>query len=160
MKQERGTVGDLVGAFGECLRALTPLLPEVGSEWEDAKQYDDWDAIAGALYSSIVASSVAYAVEGQPFERLVPYGHRLPTYTGRSHLYCRELGQSAVFLRLETTSVPFDMAAFCGVDAAGAPTGRIERAPLTGVGFAARLRSSQGERDVDTVILREIEETT
>jgi hypothetical protein len=125
MKQERGTVGDLVAAFGECLRALAPLLPKVGIEWEDAKQYDDWDAIAGALYSSIVASSVAYAVEGQPFERLVPYGLRLPTYAGKSYLYCRELGQNAVFLGLETKALPFDTATFCAVDAAEAATGRI-----------------------------------
>ena len=155
MAQVLGSVRDLIGTFHDCLEVLAPLLLKVGIEWEDEKQYDDWDEIAEALYSSVVASSVAYAVEGQPFEKLGRYGFRLPTYSARSYLYSRDLGSSAAFLCLQTGAVRFDRAAFSILDSNAVPTGRVETAPLHDLHFVARVRSPQGERDIERVVLRE-----
>ena len=41
MERRFGSVSELVVTFGDCLRALTPYVAEVGIEWEDGKSYDD-----------------------------------------------------------------------------------------------------------------------
>src|SRR3954447_14666074 len=105
-----GSVTDLVGVFGECLSALAPLVTKVGIEWREPKNYDDWDAIASAIYSSIVAKTVAYTVEGELFNELTPYAIIMSEYRGASFLYSTEFGREAVFMKLVSSESPFDTA--------------------------------------------------
>ena len=51
--------------------------------------------------------------------------------------------------------VRFDRAAFSILDSNAVPTGRVETAPLHDLHFVARVRSPQGERDIERVVLRE-----
>jgi hypothetical protein len=153
MAQTVGTVATLMMVLRDCLAALAPHLPPVGIEWEEGKAYDDWDDIADALYSSIVASSVAYVVEGQSFERLTPYNLRKSNYADVSFLYCRELGRNAVFVKLQAAGGQFDTALFDTINDKGFATGETKTRPLKDLQFVAVLRSATGERD--TVVLRE-----
>lgn len=155
MKRTIGKVTELVVVFRDCLRALTPYVGKAGIEWEDGKSYDDWDAIAQTLYSTIVGETIVYTVEGENFSKLTPYGLVMPNYTGQSFLFCAQHGRGAPFLKLEGIRPPFDTAVFLELDATDKPTGRETRAPLSKCEFLALLRSSRGERELVDVILKE-----
>lgn len=100
MNQQFGSITELVVTFRECLVALTPLVTKVGIEWREFKNYDEWDGIASAIYSSVVASAVAYTVEGESFAKIAPYDMVLRNFGQSSYLFSPQFGRDAVFIRL------------------------------------------------------------
>ena len=67
-----GTVTALIQNFGRALAAEVPMAEAIGMGWQEHDAYDDWDAIANALYVSFVARPIAWASSGSPLS-LAPY---------------------------------------------------------------------------------------
>lgn len=155
MKRQFSSLSDVVLIFGDCLRVLTPYVSKVGIEWDDGKNYDDWDAIAQALYDTVVGGTVAYTVEGEGFDKLAPYGFIMPDYSNRSFLFGAQSGRDAAFLKLEGLELPFDTAVFLELGPDGKPTGQKVRSPLRNTTFVALLRSAEEEREIVNVITAE-----
>jgi hypothetical protein len=155
MKQRFGSIAELVAIFSDCLRALTPHVVRVGIEWQEGKNYDDWDAIAQTLYAAVVANTVAYTVEGEGFKPLARYGLIMPDYAEESFLYSARLGPDAVFLKLVGSEKPFDMAVFLELDGTSKPTGKQIRIPLQETEIHALLRSADEQRELVKVIIEE-----
>jgi hypothetical protein len=154
MRLSFGNVTELVMIFSECLRSLTPHVKKVGIEWEEGKNYDDWDAIAQTLYSAVVGSTIAYTVEGRGFRGLAPYALIMPDYSELSFLFCIQSKQLP-FLRLERSERPFDSAVFLELDAEGKPTGGRTRKLLRDCQLSALLRSSTEQREIVDVVAEE-----
>jgi hypothetical protein len=154
MQRQFGTITDLVTVFSDCLCALAPHVTKVGIEWKEGKNYDDWDAIAQALYASTVNSTIAYAVQGQGFSKLPPYGLIMPNYSQLSFLFDRQSGDSFAFLRLEQSDRPFDTAVFLLL-VESRPTGKRTRKLLRDCQMAALLRSTTEQRHIVDVIAEE-----
>jgi hypothetical protein len=150
-----GSIGEVVVIFSDCLRALIPYVQRVGIEWEEGKNYDDWDTIAQTLYTTIVANAVAYTVEGEGFKQLAPYSLILPNYAHESILYCSELGPASPFLKLVRSDMPFDTAVFIELDRSGKPTDHEVCISLRRVQLRALLRCGEEQRELVNVILEE-----
>ena len=155
MERRFNSVSDVVLIFSDCLRVLTPYVSKVGIEWDDGKNYDDWDAIAQTLFSTVVGGTIAYTVEGEGFSRLTPYGMTMPDYSNQSLLFNVQLGRHAPFLKLEGSELPFDTAVFLELADDGKPTDQKLRSPLRTTKFAALLRSGEEEREIVSVITGE-----
>jgi hypothetical protein len=152
MSPEPGTITELVVTFSECLSALTPYVTRVGIPWKEPDNYDEWDAIASTLYSSIVVRTIAYMVKGESFAKLVPYDMSLSNYAVTTFLFSRKFGRDAVFLRLETAVVPFDTAVFQRINPDGQPNEKQEKDLVRELQFVALLRSEVEEREIDKAI--------
>ena len=150
-----GTVAELVIIFSDCLRSLTSHVTKVGIEWEEGKNYDDWDAIAQALYSAIVGATIAYTVEGKGFKKLAPYALIMPDYSQLSFLSCVQSKQRLAFLRLERSERPFDTAVFLELDSEGKPTGNRMRKLLRDCKLSALLHSTAKQREIVEVVAEE-----
>ncbi len=155
MSRRYGSVTDLVVVLGECLSALTPYMSKVGIPWKEPNNYDDWDEIAGAVYSSVVGKTVAYTVEGKGFRKLAPYGLCMPTYAEASFLFSTQFGREAAFVKLVTSNDAFDTVLFISLNAEGKPTDEWKKSALRQTQFFALLRSENGEREIENVILEE-----
>jgi len=155
MNQQFGSITELVATFRECLVALAPLVEKVGIEWREPKNYDAWDQIASAIYSSVVVGTVADTVEGEPFAKIAPYDMVLRNYGQASFLFSPRFGRDAVFIRLETSKAPFDTAVFCRLNSDGTPSGECKREHLHQLQFRALLCSKDEERELAKVILRD-----
>jgi len=155
MDRRFGSVSDVVLVFGDCLRVLTPYVSRVGIEWDDGKNYDDWDAIAQTLYATVVGGTIAYTVEGEGFGKLTPYGMIMPDYSNKSLSFSMQSGRNAPFLKLAGSELPFDTAVFLELTSEGSPTGHKLRSPLRNTEFAALLRSTDEEREIVNVIISE-----
>lgn len=153
MERSIRSITELVAIFSDCLRVLIPHVSKAGIEWEEGKSYDDWDAISQVLYSTVVAGSIAYAVEGKGFRTLAPYGMIMPEYADESLLFSIRSGDSAPFLKLERSEVAFDTAVFVELNPAKKPTGRKIREPLLNCQLQALIKSPGEQRIVSDVIL-------
>jgi hypothetical protein len=149
------SITELVVTFRECLVALAPIVTKVGIEWREPMNYDEWDGIASAIYSSVVASAVAYTVEGEGFAKLAPYDMLLRNFGQASCLFSYEFGRDAVFTRLETSEAPFDTAVFCRLNSDGTPSAERKRELLRQLQFRALLRSKDEEREMVNAIIRD-----
>jgi hypothetical protein len=155
MTQKFGSITELIVTFSECLAALTPYMSKLGIEWKEPNNYDDWDNIAAEIYSSVVVRSVAYTVEGEYFARLPPYDTVLPNYGDTSFLFSPQFGREAVFLKLESSDMPFDTAVFCRLSPDGRPTKARERGLIRQLQFGALLKSDDEQREIVRVVLVE-----
>lgn len=156
MERNFGTISETVVIFSDCLRALSRHVSKVGIDWRDGKNYDDWDHIANALYSTIVGNSIAYTVEGEGFKAIAPYGMLLRDYSRNSFLYSDRYGQTAVFVKLQSSEEPFDTAFFTCLDSEGKPTKEERKSNLRETRLLALLRSDDEQREIVNVILEEI----
>ena len=154
MNRQFGSATELVVTFRECLVALAPIVTKIGIEWEELKAYDEWDEIASAIYSSVVASAVAYTVEGEGFAKIAPYDMLLRNFGQYSYLFSPQFGRDAVFIRLETSEAPFDTAVFCRLNSDGTPSAEC-RELLRQLQFRALLRSKHEEREIVNAIIRD-----
>jgi len=100
--------------------------------WEEGQQYDDWDEIAQALFSSIVAQSLWNMTLGEdknplldvPLEKIIPrYNMLYENYSdfGRIEIYDARAHDNYVFVGLSTSSKPFDTGDFIILDEKAAP---------------------------------------
>ena len=72
------SVSEMMNLFRAGLLAVLPIADQACINWEDGKQYDDWDAIADGLYEGIVRMSVFHS--GECSECMIPrYGFRQPS---------------------------------------------------------------------------------
>jgi hypothetical protein len=54
---------ELLGLFGDAIRALVPIAERAQMRWKEPDAYDDWDQICEAIYRSIVIRSIEFAEE-------------------------------------------------------------------------------------------------
>src|SRR5919198_1064221 len=154
MNRQFGSITKLVVTFRECLVALAPIVEKVGIEWRESKNYDEWDDIASAIYTSVVVSAVAYTVEGKAFAKIAPYDIVLRNYGRASFLFSPQFGREAPFHRLETSEALFDTAVFCCLNSDGTPSAERQRELLRQLQFRALLRSKDEEREIANAIFR------
>lgn len=101
------TVGELLSLLREALAALVPIAERAGIPWRDTEAYDDWDAIASALYANIVARKLGQPESVRDVESLhwtfSRYDLLHPSYAGLS------------FISVKGPEIPSDaLAAFVG----------------------------------------------
>lgn len=90
--------------FRDALTSLCPYMDKVDIGWHDEDAYDEWDAVAEALYNAIVGS-VSELCD------LAPYDLLLPSYKDRSFFVCSLLSEKEkqyVFVGFSTKLKPFD----------------------------------------------------
>lgn len=121
----------------------------IGMGWQEHDAYDDWDAIANALYVSFVARPIAWASSGSPLS-LAPYDLAVDDLSGNSVIVVQTAGGGSddtefVFRRLVTTSAPFDTVEVMHADSAGmSKPDSIRRIAIDRCEFKARLRFRDG----------------
>lgn len=74
------TVTEVLGIFRQALAALVPMAEKARMPWRDGEAYDDWDSIAGCLYTNIVARAISCAREGGSDIELPSYDMVYPSY--------------------------------------------------------------------------------
>ncbi len=104
------SVTDVLVAFRTALVGLTDAADRIGLEWRDASAHDDWEALADAVFDTLVARSVWHDASTPPDSyALARYDFDLRDYR---HLSWVELDDgsalSTVLVRFLTTSAPFD----------------------------------------------------
>src|SRR5437870_48938 len=105
-----GTISEAIQIFRDSLIVLIPFIERIGMKWRTPDNYDDWDDIACAAYNSIIARTIYYTLEGEPFFKFTRYGLAPRTFREFSYLFCTHLGRSSPFIGLETLREPFDTA--------------------------------------------------
>lgn len=81
INQHKMTITDLVGVYASALLALIPHAERVHMRWREGESYDDWDAIAEALWNSFVVSPMADALSGGTPLQLPRYGFAYDIYS-------------------------------------------------------------------------------
>ncbi len=62
MTKQRGvTITELLGVFASALFALIPFAEQLSIPWRDGDSYDDWDAMAEALWENLVVGTIVEA---------------------------------------------------------------------------------------------------
>ena len=79
-KRRTVTLTELLGVFAASLVALTPFAERLSIPWRDGESYDDWDAIAEALWMSFVVSTMADALSTGSVLNLPRYGFSYDEY--------------------------------------------------------------------------------
>jgi len=132
--------------YQSALRALLPAIEEAQIPWREPDNYDDWDDIAAVLFRSIILNAIAYTVEGHSYFPIADYGLVRDSYAKHSFLIRESAGEPLeVFVRLETETSPFDIAAFTRIDQHLSCVGGKVRVPFATTKFAARMRSEHEE---------------
>jgi hypothetical protein len=131
------SVHQCVSIFRDSLIAMIPFAQRARMSWREPSSYDDWDRIATALFHSFVIDALAYARECSGWPPLIPYDHRVSTYTtSQSYLFDTVEGPLSPFVCLETCDGPFDTCLLARIDARGT-TGVLFRKPFSAVNLHA-----------------------
>jgi hypothetical protein len=129
---------NLLGHFREALLALVPIADKIHMPWREPDSYDDWDAIASALYNSIVIRSIESATEDERFFPIPQYDKRIISYSYNSFVSNFELGRGYAFICFQTNNTPFDTCLFAALGEGGHVIGqahaRFEETQFTVVG--------------------------
>src|SRR5512143_2384891 len=74
------SVSDLLGLFRDALVALVPIAERARIRWRDGEAYDDWDAIASAIFDNLVVRSLNYSDALPQPTQFAGYDTVLPSY--------------------------------------------------------------------------------
>lgn len=100
------TVTDLILNFADACRRLVPVLDYAGVPWGDGDQYDNWDRIAEALFTSLVTEPCTFQALGKTEPRVVRYGF---TPDADCTAWIAVEGECvAQFINLSSLATPFD----------------------------------------------------
>ena len=141
------TVTELLANFRDGLLSLVPAFERVGIPWRRPDAYDEWDAVATAVYRALVVEPLRSALsEGAHATdlQLTDYDVLLPSYANRSLIEIvpgRSDGLLQVFHALGTDGAPFDTVEWRMVTAeTGTPVSdALERTPFKAVRFVIRI---------------------
>jgi hypothetical protein len=98
------TVTELLGLFREALLALVPIAERAKISWRDGEAYDDWDAIAAALFNNLVVRGLRYGDATLMQSEFTQYDTVLPFY------------RSVAFISVDGPEIPKGvLAAFVGL---------------------------------------------
>jgi hypothetical protein len=155
-KVARVTVAELLNVFRGALVALVPFADRAHIPWRDADAYDDWDAIAEALYRAFVETPVNGTDEGSRAFPLPRYNHLHSSYADRSRLWVLDAsGNRYLFFGFSSKDEPFDVVrAIRFVPGTAAPLVPEIFVPLGNPEFELELVFAGG---VVSTVVREIE---
>lgn len=142
------STGLLLSAMREALLALIPVAEKVHMSWRDDEAYDDWDAIATALYDSIVGQSILHSIDAKEMLPLAPYDLEVKSYKERSYIRVSKENPELVFVRFETKDNPFDTVGVAAIQQSGMVMD-YKQISLQNVEFEAVIRKAK-----ETVVLR------
>lgn len=138
--------------FGQALAAVVPVFERAGVPWKRPDAYDDWDAVANAVFSALVTEDLRYRLPEHLRETfaLAPYDMLLPTYrdTDTIEIVSGEHvdGERCVFHALGTEKEPFDTVEYRRVSAAGDPrSDTLARVALNSVSLRLRVVDPQSK---------------
>ena len=104
----RMSLDALVATFRDALIALIPAFDRVGLPWRNGAAYDQWDAVAEALYRGVVADALAAVVYPATMQPLATYAMAQDDH-GRSRLRVSVGGRDVgVFFDFWTLARPLD----------------------------------------------------
>jgi hypothetical protein len=139
------TVSEAILNLGRALTALVPVFDKAGVPWKRPDAYDEWDAVASALFSALVTEVLRWQLPEhlqETFE-LTPYDLLLPTYRNTSTIEIANVDgvhDRCVFHALATRMAPFDTVEYRRVSAAGDPlSDTLESVPLGRVSLRLRV---------------------
>lgn len=135
----RTTPGEALALFADALRALVPVAERARMPWREGAAYDDWDRVAAALFKSLVADSLAHAVECEGWPPLASYGAPLSLYdTNTPHL--ADVTEDAPLVSLVSVARPFDTCLLARLGPDGRVAGHFRKpaADVTGALVARR----------------------
>lgn len=146
----RTSVDELMAIFRKSLLDLIPHLEAAHIPWREAESYDDWDAVAAALYEAIVLGSVRWGSPGPVNHLEFPqYDALLTDYSGLSRIEveCESsipAGHTLVFTRFGTESRALDMARCVEIGSMGETLGKPPTSvPIEEAEFAVRVSRNQ-----------------
>ena len=109
-------VQELLNTFRDTLVSLVPIVERVQMRWKDPDNYDDWDNICNALYSSIVLQSILHAKEAKNCLKIAPYDISVLSYADLSYITDKKSSNLTAFVGFCTTNIPFDTCLFSLLD--------------------------------------------
>jgi hypothetical protein len=118
--------------------------------WKEPDNYDDWDAIAAALYQSIVISSLEGSAEWSGFEAIPKYDKRIASYANCSFLTAKDDSSASAFICFETEVAPFDTCLFGRLNESSAVI-NFERRKTNSANFVLAARSRGTVMTVDSL---------
>jgi hypothetical protein len=139
------TVTDVLLNFRKALLAILPAVERVGIPWRRPDSYDDWDAVASALYNALVVEVFRWSVPSPSNElfRMPEYDCLLESYAG---LCLLEVSHPAfqggwyLFHSFGTDESPFDMIEVRRISESGDPCEQeLTQCSVEGVSFRLRL---------------------
>lgn len=139
------TVTDLLLNFRQALLAVVPTVEKVGTSWRRLDAYDEWDAIASALFNALVFEVLRWSQPERLKERfrLPDYDLLLQSYAG---LCVLEVVHPAlpsghhIFHAFGTRKSPFDVVELRRVSETGEPYEQdLTVCPVEGANFRLRL---------------------
>lgn len=151
------TVTQLMAILREALAALVPIVEKARLPWQDGHAYDDWDAIAMALYDNIVVRSLKHATQGGRHLVLPQYDTLYPSYGAMDIISVERRGvPEGVFIGFAGTNPEFSDVKWVPVAPSGQPTNAgIRLCRQQDCDFGLLLRSNHARRSVHelTVVL-------
>jgi hypothetical protein len=117
------TVNELIFVCAESIRAMVPFAERVKMPWKEPSSYDDWTAICGVLFDSLVSRSIKYSSEWHEFKPLLKYDQRIISYNENSFISERNKPFNTALICFETISDPFDCGLFAVLDDVGLVVG-------------------------------------
>lgn len=74
------TIGELLAILRDALSALVAIADRARIPWREGDAYDDWDAMAAALYDGLVVRAIRHANQGGESVKLPEYDLVYPSY--------------------------------------------------------------------------------
>lgn len=140
--------------FRDALAGLVPAFDRAGIPWKRPDAYDDWDAVASALFSALV-QEVLRAELPEAFRdafALAEYDLLLPNYRDKSTI---ELAHTdgrdgrRIFHAFGSDAAPFDTIEYCRVsDVGDLLSDTLERAPLGSVSLRLRALNPRSKEEL------------
>ena len=123
------SVYELMTIFQGALKAILPSVERVRIPWKQGEAYDDWDEIAEVLFRSIMERSLGYALGLELVEEriLPPYDSIYQSYSNIGRIEVDNCAENdrCVFVRLSTSSEPFDTIDYLIVGDDGTAKGHV-----------------------------------
>jgi hypothetical protein len=136
------TPGDLVSALRDALISLTPVLDRCRIPWRAGESYDQWDAIAEALFDAIVVDAIRWSGGLEHDVRFSGYGFEVDAYAVESFVEVLhpslQPGQTGAFQSFATVVDPMDAVDLVVLDQRLERTSTVVR-PFGECGFVANL---------------------
>lgn len=148
------TVIDVLLNFRQALLSTLPAVEKVGVPWRRPDSYDEWDAVATALYNGLVIEVIRYSLrhELQQLFSMPQYDLLLESYAG---LCVVEVSHPAlqpgryVFHAFGTSETPFDIVELRRVSDAGDPCeSDLTSCPVEKVRFWVKLDQSLNDENM------------
>ena len=146
-------VPNLVSAFRSAIRAVAPIVHNIGIQWLEPDNYQEWDAIASGIYDGIVLKTIVSSASWRGYFPIISYDKRVASYERYSYICDESGGSLSPIVCFETNNMmnPFDTCVLCRIYEDGGVASYF-RSPFENCNFVFAGRRSAG----NTVTMSEI----